>query len=81
MVLCRGPENPHVALQIGLGVGGHDATHRRPQLDDLDVLADVEGAVQSVIFDKPLEPYFGVNDHVGPKAAHIQLCILAGQGA
>ena len=55
MVLRRRSQNPPIALQIGLAVGGHDATHRRPQLHDPDMRTNLEDSLQPAIFDKPLK--------------------------
>ena len=87
MVMRGGPENAHIAHEIGLTVGRHDAAQRRPQPHDPDAPTDLECPLQPAILEKTLDPSCGFDDHVGAKAAWIKLgcrtflsCISKGFG-
>src|SRR5262245_4358957 len=79
MVLHGGTENPHIAHEIGLTVGSHDAAQCRPQLHDPDVSTHFERSRKPIILEKTLFPRCSFDDNVRAKAARIKLRIATCQ--
>src|ERR1019366_2176515 len=81
MPLHRGAKNREVARQVLLRMRGHHASEGGLNRGYLHAVADFEHAADPFIFDEAAGVAAGVDQHVGAKAAIVEIRFALGQSA